>query len=243
MSKKTEKILIIEDDYAVIDLLKTLIEQAGFESDSATDGQSGVEKALGNEYRLVMLDNGLSKLEGIEVCKRIKQGKPQLPIIMLTSNNDELHKVLMLELGADDYVTKPFSPLELKARIKAVLRRTAPGGQSTPCEQIVEVGKLKIDLAKRQLWLDGEEIHLTFHEFEILAVLAQKPGHPFSRDSILEALHGNAPESYISGMSSHITRIRAKVEPDQKNPRYILTVRGLGYKLADRELDELEQSE
>lgn len=239
---EAEKILIIEDDLEVIDLLGTLVGQAGFEFDSMTDGLSGVQAATNNDYRLVLLDNGLPKLEGIEVCKQIRSAKPSLPVIMLTSNSDELHKVLMLELGADDYVTKPFSPSELKARIKAVLRRCSGSTETNTNDTALQIGQMKIDLERRQVWVNEQEVVLTFHEFEILAVLASRPGRPFSRDAIIEELHGNAPESYLTGMSTHITRIRAKLEPDPKNPIYILTVRGLGYKLADKSETEHDQS-
>lgn len=223
-----EKALIVEDDPEIVDILKLHMEDLGYEVDICQDGKTGLEHGLKNNYAFVLLDLMLPRLGGMEICKRLRKEKPQLPIIMLTAKSAEPEKVLGLELGADDYITKPFSPLELKARINAILRRTQ-ASEKERCLQPMRVGDLEIDFEKRRVTRAGEIVQLTAREFDLLAHMAAHPGRPFSRTELNEAVYGCEMVGYDQNVSAHINRIRSKIEPEPADPRYVLTVRGVGY--------------
>ena len=228
----SDKVLIIDDDPDLVDALVKQISGLGLTPEACFDGQSGLEKALSGDYALVILDIMIPKLEGVEVCKRIRAADKYLPVIMLSARADEVSKVLLLELGADDYITKPFSADELKARIKTVLRRASNEHQHVETEKLV-IGELVIDFVKRKLLREDFEVELSAGEFDLLAMLASKPGRPFTREEINEFLFGYNVEGYDDNVTRRVNRIRAKIEKDPANPEIILTVRGVGYKFAE----------
>lgn len=223
-----KNILIIDDDELIANLLKTTIVNSGFDATLAFDGAEGLRLAMKNDYALIILDITLPELNGIEVCKKIRTEK-QTPIIMLTGKTSELDKVLSLELGADDYVTKPFGVRELMARIQAILRR---------CERQTEIVNkktllfedLSINIDKRTVLLNNIKISLSPKEFELLILLASNPGKVYSRIALLQIIWGYNFKGYSHTVNSHINRLRSKVEIDMTNPRYILTEWGIGYK-------------
>jgi len=227
------KALIIEDDVNIVELVQLEVGDLGYELDSATDGVLGVEMATSDNYAFVLLDIMLPELEGVEVLKQIRAVKPNMPVLMLTARTDDTSKVLLLELGADDFISKPFNPLELKARIKAVLRRNARSADS-PTE-VFRFKDLEVDLSKRRVSVRGEEVVLTATEYEILAFLMANPGKPLTRGEINNALYGHDVFGYEKSISSHINRIRTKIEVSLNDPEYILTVRGVGYCFSDKE--------
>ena len=239
-----EDILIIEDDEEIADLVEIHLKDLGYRLDRAADGLSGLEKGLSYPYSLIILDLMLPGMDGLEVCRRIREKDKNLPILMLTSKSEELDKVLGLELGADDYVTKPFGIRELVARIKALIRRThgeaADGAAPTGARTLI-FGALAIDLDKRKVSLVGERVELTAKEFDLLALFASKPGRAYSRDQLLEQVWGYQFSGYRHTVNSHINRLRAKIERDPAQPRFIKTVWGVGYRFAETE--ELEDDE
>lgn len=229
-----DKILLVEDDRDIAELLDLHIQDLGYGLDHAADGELGLQMALSGDYRLVILDLMLPKLDGMEVCKRIRAKKESLPILMLTSKSEEFDKVLGLELGADDYVTKPFGIRELMARIKALIRRTEPVAE--PEEQsVLNWGPLFIDLDKRRVERGGERIELTSKEFDLLVLFAKHPGRVYSRDHLLDLVWGYQFEGYNHTVNSHINRLRAKIETDPAHPELIKTVWGVGYRFAEEE--------
>jgi len=227
-----QRILIIEDDPEIADLVELHFRDHNFELDRAANGEVGLEKALANTYDAVLLDLMLPGLDGVEVCKRLRAEK-SVPIIMLTAKSEELDRVLGLELGADDYVTKPFSVRELIARVKAVLRRTS--GSVTDANQpgTIAVAGIVIDLEKRTVSLDGKSIELTAKEFDLLTLFAANPGRVFRRNELLDKVWGYQFEGYGHTVNSHINRLRSKIEKNPADPTYITTVWGVGYKFAD----------
>lgn len=231
-----EKILIVEDDSDIIDLIEIHLNDLGYDLDRAEDGETGLNMIRENDYALVILDLMLPKLDGLEVCKRAREADKQLPIVMLTSKSEELDKVLGLELGADDYITKPFSVRELTARIKALLRRAGntPDAETDTPKQL-SYGHLSIDLENRKVLGNGDRIDLTAKEFELLALLAAHPGRTYSRDELLDLIWGVQFSGYEHTVNSHISRLRSKIEPDPSNPVYILRVWGVGYRFAETE--------
>ncbi len=235
-----KKILIIEDDPDIADLLDLNLRDADFKTDIASDGLDGLAKALENEYLMVILDIMLPKLDGLEVCKRIREKKKTLPILMLTSKAEEFDKVLGLELGADDYLTKPFSLRELMARIKAILRRVdAVKEEVTHEDELKEIhfNNLDINLEKRKVILDGNVIELTAKEFDLLVLFASHPGRAYSRQELLDIVWGYQFDGYDHTVNSHINRLRSKIEKNPANPTFIKTVWGVGYRFI--ELEEL----
>ncbi len=229
-----QKALIIEDDFDLADTLKEQLTSLGYLIDHAADGKSGLEKALADDYKFIVMDLTMPKLEGTEVCRLVKKSKPAQPIIILSAKLDELSKVLLLELGADDYLTKPFSLAELKARIKAVLRRTdQPAASSKTSGETIVCGDLVLELSSRTVALKGQAIEFTSGEFDILTLLASQPGRVFNRSEIISALHGTAVRGYDAAVTSHINRIRSKLEPDPAKPIYLQTVHGAGYRMMD----------
>jgi len=231
----SRRILLVEDNRDLADLLKIHLTDLGCQVDMAHDGSVGLAEATKNAYDLVILDVMLPGLDGLEVCRRLRAGAAYVPILMLTSKSSELDRVLGLELGADDYVTKPFSINELLARVKAVFRRAealkvmvAPQPNKS-----IHVHDLVIDLDKRAVTLSGREIELTVKEFDLLAFFAQQPGRVFTRAQLLDQVWGYGHDGYEHTVNSHINRLRAKIEVNPAQPRYILTVWGVGYKFSE----------
>lgn len=230
-------ILLVEDDQEIADLLKYHIQDMELQLDVAADGETGLRKALENEYELVILDIMLPKMDGLEVCKRIRREKRSLPILMLTAKSEEVDKILGLELGADDYMTKPFSIRELFARIKALRRRMSAikEDQRQDEKDVVQLGALTLDPTKRKVTVDGETVLLTAKEFDLLNLFATNPGKAFSREQLLNTVWGYQFSGYEHTVNSHINRLRAKIEKDPANPVYIKTVWGIGYRFAEPE--------
>ncbi len=225
-------ILVVDDEPRIVDLARDYLEHAGFAVLTATDGPTALATARDKAPDLVVLDLGLPGLDGLDVTRQLRQGQSTsaLPIVMLTARDDELDKLLGLELGADDYLTKPFSPRELVARVKAVLRRAdRPVGAG----DLIRVGDLELDVPRMRTEVDGRNVDLTPTEFRLLETLARQPGRIFTRSQLLDALHGVAFDSYERAIDSHIKNLRRKLEPDPRQPRYVLTVYGVGYRLAD----------
>ena len=236
--QKNNKILIIEDDPHIVELLEIHLGDLGYELKQAADGVAGVEKFEEDEYALVILDLMLPKLDGFEVCKQIRAQNTYTPILMLTSRAEELDKVLGLELGADDYITKPFSIRELVARIKAIFRRIeADKEKATGNAKSKELifGDLKIYLDKRKVLLDKAPIDLTAKEFDLLALFASNPGRAYSRQELLDIVWGYQFDGYEHTVNSHINRLRSKIEQDPANSKYIKTVWGIGYSFVEPE--------
>jgi two-component system alkaline phosphatase synthesis response regulator PhoP len=222
------RILIVDDEPEIIRLVADYLSAAGFTTDTARNGHDAVMRAQADPPDLVVLDLGLPGMDGLDVTRTLRRAS-DVPIIMLTARDDETDKLIGLELGADDYVTKPFSPRELVARVRAVLRRRAGAGQS----DVINVGDLTLDIPRMRATRAGEHIDLTATEFALLETLARQPGRVFTRSQLLDAIHGVAFESYERAIDAHVKNIRRKLEPAPHSPRYLLTVYGVGYRLAD----------
>jgi DNA-binding response OmpR family regulator len=225
-----ETILIIEDEPKVARLARDYLEQGGFRVLVAADGVAGLAMARGEHPELVVLDLMLPAMDGLDVCRALRR-ESDVPIIMLTARAEEADRLIGLELGADDYITKPFSPRELVARVRALLRR-AKGTVYQP--GIIRAGDLVIDIDAHRLTRAGENIHLTRFEFNLLIILAQHPGQIFARAQLLERLHGVTFDGYDRSVDAHVKNLRRKIETDPTEPRYILTVYGVGYKFNDQ---------
>ncbi len=229
------KILVIEDEKDIADLLGLHLRDLDFEVTVAGDGHEGMRQAFARNWDLVILDLRLPGPDGLSICRALRRESRYVPILMLTSKSSELDRVLGLELGADDYVTKPFSVSELMARVKALFRRIEsmekrfPGG----AEQL-DIGPLKIDTTGRQVLVNGEPMPLTAREFDLLLHFARHPGHVFSRAQLLDSVWGYGHDGYEHTVNSHINRLRSKIEPDPAHPEMIVTVWGVGYKLDTR---------
>jgi DNA-binding response OmpR family regulator len=235
---KAKRILLIEDDPEIAALVTMNVEDVGLAVDRVADGESGLERALTGVYDLVILDLMLPRLDGISVCTRIREKNPHIPILMLTAKAEEIDRVLGLELGADDYMTKPFSVRELVARVRALLRRAgkAPGAsdQNTADQvQPVGIGKLMIDLEKRKVTLGDNVVELTVKEFDLLALFARNPGRAYSRADLLNLVWGYQFDGYEHTVNTHINRLRNKIEKDPAHPEYLKTVWGVGYRFAE----------
>jgi len=234
---RTRKILIIEDDPDIAKLIRLHIRDHGFETDVTGNGLEGYEKARNGGYDLLIVDIMLPGMDGLEICKRLRQTSIYIPILILTSRSEEIDKILGLEIGADDYLTKPFSVRELVARAKALCRRVnewpAAEGSKEPVEEIT-AGKLCIQPEKRRVLLDGIEIGLTAKEYELLLLLASSPGRVYSRDQILALVWDYDSGVYEHTVTSHINRLRSKIEVDPANPSYLLTEWGVGYRFNDK---------
>jgi DNA-binding response OmpR family regulator len=225
-------VLVVDDEPKIVAIARDYLENAGFGVEVAADGNSALDLARQRRPDLVVLDLGLPGLDGLDVTRRIRADDrlASLPIIMLTARDDELDKLLGLELGADDYLTKPFSPRELVARVRAVLRRAE--GTREPSD-LVRTGSLVLDVPRMRTELDGRAVDLTATEFALLATMARQPGRIFTRSQLLDAVHGVAFESYERAIDTHVKNLRRKLEVDPRRPRLILTVYGVGYRLAD----------
>jgi DNA-binding response OmpR family regulator len=225
----TRTILVVDDEPRIVDLARDYLEHAGFRVIAASDGTQALESARRDRPDLVVLDLGMPGLDGLDVTKALR-AEGSIPIVMVTARDDELDKLLGLELGADDYLTKPFSPRELVARVKAVLRRA---DRPVEASDVIRVGDLALDVPRMRTDVAGRSVELTPTEFTLLATLARQPGRIYTRSQLLDALHGVAFESYERAIDSHIKNLRRKIEPDPRQPRYVLTVYGVGYRLAD----------
>jgi DNA-binding response OmpR family regulator len=222
------RILVVDDEPKIVQLVRDYLERAGFAVSTARDGNEALMRAHQERPDLIVLDLGLPALDGLEVTRRLRRDSG-VPIIMLTARHEETDKVVGLELGADDYVTKPFSPRELEARVRAVLRRPA---RDTDAE-LLHAGDLTLDLPRLRVEVSGRPVPLTATEFQLLAALARQPGRVFTRAQLLDAIHGVAFDSYERAIDTHVKNIRRKIEPDPRSPRYLLTVYGVGYRLTD----------
>jgi len=227
-------VLVVEDDRDIAHLLALHLRDLGYEVDVVGNGVDGFERARSGRYDLVILDLMLPRMDGLELCRRLRGEGHATLVLMLTAKSAELDRVLGLELGADDYLTKPFSIPELLARVKALFRRAATRAQ--PCAEdapdTLEYPELSIDRLTRCVRCAGREVDLTAREFDLLYHFACHPGRVFTRTQLLDQVWGFGHDSYEHTVNSHINRLRAKVEPDPANPRYVLTVRGVGYKFA-----------
>jgi len=233
MPDKTTRILLVDDEQPVQKLLTYPLEKEGYEVVQAFDGQQAIETFDQQQFDLVVLDIMLPRMDGLEVCRRLR-AKSRVPIIMLTAKAEEIDKVIGLEIGADDYITKPFSIREFRSRVRAALRRAEMVPASDADEEPLERGDLRIDFAKRRTEQRGEPVELTYVEFEILAVLARAPGRVFSRELLLERVWGDSSYRDPRTIDVHIRHLREKIEPDPKTPEFLLTVRGVGYRFRDQ---------
>ncbi|MBQ9612092.1 MAG: response regulator transcription factor [Lachnospiraceae bacterium] len=224
------KILIVEDEESIADLEKDYLELSGFEVETASRGDTGLEKALSQEYDLIILDLMLPGMDGFEVCRRIREVK-DVPLLMVSAKKDDIDKIRGLGLGADDYITKPFSPSELVARVKAHLSRYERlVGAGRPANDIIEIRGLKIDKTARRVWVDGIEKTFTTKEFDLLTFLAENPNHVFSKEELFRKVWNMDSIGDIATVTVHIKKIREKVEYDTSNPQYIETIWGVGYR-------------
>jgi len=232
----TEKVLVIEDDRDIADVVALHLGDLGLETERATDGASGLRKALENRYALVILDLMLPRMDGLSVCTRIREKNPLVPIVMLTAKSGEIDRVLGLEIGADEYITKPFSVRELVARVKALLRRVRAdrdAHEGSAAGERISIGDLVVDLGMRKVSRGNTTLELTVKEFDLLALLARTPGRTYSRTDLLNLVWGYTFEGYEHTVNSHINRLRAKIERDPGRPRLLKTVWGVGYRFAE----------
>jgi len=224
-----ELILVVDDEPKIVKLARDYLERGGYRVVTAVNGQTTLSIARQEKPDMVVLDLNLPGMDGLDVCRALRR-ESDVPIIMLTARVEETDRLIGLELGADDYITKPFSPRELVARVRAVLRRVQ-GGVHQP--GLIRTGDLEIDLEGHRVNRDGEPIQLSRLEFNLLAVLAQHPGQTFSRAQLLSRLHGVAYDGYDRSVDAHVKNLRRKLEPDPSNPRYVETVYGIGYRFTD----------
>ncbi len=230
-----EKILLIEDDPHIAELVSIHLKDLNCEVETSADGREGYEKASSGKYDLIVLDIMLPGMNGLEVCRQLRADRIHTHILMLTARSEEIDKVLGLEIGADDYLTKPFSIREFIARVKSVLRRiqSLNNESVTKSKDQLTIENLSIDLVKRKVILDGQILELTPKEFDLLTLLATKPGKVYSRTDLLDLVWGYNFSGYEHTVNSHINRLRSKIEPDINNPKYVLTSWGIGYKFND----------
>jgi two-component system, OmpR family, alkaline phosphatase synthesis response regulator PhoP len=230
-----EKLLIVEDDPAIQRMISDYFRHLGYTVLTASDGEAGLKTALAERPTVLLLDLMLPKLDGLAVCRQLREKLPHLPILMLTAKDDVVDKVVGLELGADDYITKPFSLRELEARVKSVLRRTRARNETPEDDAQAPIirGDLRIDPARREVTMRGKLIDLTPKEFELLSLFAAHPGRVYSRKYLLEHVWDYSYGGYDRTIDSHINRLRSKIEADPDEPKLVLTVWGVGYKFAD----------
>ena len=223
-----EKILVVDDEVKIVRVVRAYLEKEGYQVVEAYDGRQALESARRERPDLVVLDLMLPEVSGWDVCRTLRQDS-NVPVIMLTAQDEDTDKIVGLELGADDYVTKPFNPKELMARIHAILRRA---GRQAVETKILGMGDLKIDVDRREVRVAGEEVRLTPTEYDILVALAENPGRVHTREQLMDRVLGGAMEGYDRAVDSHIKNLRQKIEPDPRKPRYVLTAFGVGYKFA-----------
>ena len=230
----TPSLLLVDDDTRLASMVSDYLGRAGFEVETAGSLAAGRELLAANHYDALVLDLMLPDGDGLELCRELRGAAKtrQLPLLMLTARGEPMDRIVGLELGADDYLPKPFEPRELLARVKALLRRASPSANG---DDVLRFGRLEIDLGARVARLDGKVCDLTGHQFDLLVVLAQSPGRVLSRDQIMDALKGHPLEAFDRSIDVHISRIRAVIEDDPKAPRRVLTVRGAGYVFARKQ--------
>jgi DNA-binding response OmpR family regulator len=236
VSEHPARILLVDDEQSIQTLLSYPLRKEGYDVVQATDGQQALQRFEEQPFDLVVLDLMLPRVDGLEVCRRLRSISP-VPIIMLTAKSEEIDKVVGLELGADDYITKPFSLREFSSRIKAALRRAemSQPTDGTAEDAPLQVGELKIDFPKRTVRVRGKDAQLTYVEFEIVSTLARSPGRVFTRDMLLARIWGDSAYRDPRTIDVHIRHLREKVEHDPKDPEYLFTVRGVGYRFRDTE--------
>jgi DNA-binding response OmpR family regulator len=235
MPDRAPRILLVDDEQPIQTLLSFPLQRDGYDVVAAADGREALARYSEQVFDLVVLDLMLPRMDGLEVCRRLRAKGETVPIIMLTAKSDEIDKVLGLELGADDYITKPFSMREFRSRVKAALRRAGMARTEDDDERPMEVRGLRIDPAKRAVSRDSEAVATTFVEFEILAALAGSPGRVFTRDMLLARVWGDSAYRDPRTIDVHIRHLREKIETDPKEPEFIFTVRGVGYRFRDEE--------
>ena len=223
-----KKVLIVDDEKLIVKGLRFSLEQDGMKVDCAYDGEEALEKARANQYDIILLDIMLPKLTGFEVCQQIREFS-DVPVIMLPAKGDDMDKILGLEYGADDYITKPFNILEVKARIKAILRRVDPRKTDAESPRIIESGDLKLDCEGRRAYIQDKEIGLTAKEFEVLELLMLNPNKVYGRESLLKLVWGTDYPGDVRTVDVHIRRLREKIEANPSEPRYVHTKWGVGY--------------
>ena len=234
----SRRVLVVEDDPDIGRLVTLQLAELDCESRLIADGVSALAEAEAGRYDLVILDLMLPRMDGLQICRRLRANERHVPILMLTAKSSELDRVLGLELGADDYLTKPFSMLELAARVKGIFRRAdlaqAVAAAAAPAPQVIEADGLHVDLQRRQVLVRGSAVELTAKEFELLVFFARSPGRVYTRAQLLDQVWGYTHSGYEHTVNSHINRLRNKIERDPANPDYVQTVWGVGYKFAER---------
>jgi DNA-binding response OmpR family regulator len=223
-----DQVLVIDDDTRLADMVATYLGQHGFHVDARTDARSGLAAARAHRYDAILLDVMLPDGDGLALCRTLRAESP-VPIVMLTARGDDTDRIVGLEIGADDYLPKPFNPRELVARLRAVLRRMRPA----PERELLKFGRLTIDRGARVARLDGKAVELTSHQFTLLVALAERPGRVLSREHLMQLVRGDELEAFDRSIDVHVSRIRAAIEDDPKRPRRILTHRGAGYLFAE----------
>ena len=226
-----QKVLVVDDEQLIVKGIRFSLEQDGMEVDCAYDGEEALEFARQNQYDMILLDVMLPKMTGFEVCQQIREFS-NVPIVMLTAKGDDMDKILGLEYGADDYITKPFNILEVKARIKAIMRRTNRKGEDKENARILEKGGMRLDCDGRRVYIEGKEINLTAKEFEVLELLMRNPGKVYSRENLLKLVWGNDYPGDVRTVDVHIRRLREKIENIPGEPVYVRTKCGVGYYFA-----------
>jgi DNA-binding response OmpR family regulator len=227
------RVLVIEDNHDIAELVKLHLHDCEAETDIEYSGTAGLARARSRAYDLVILDLMLPGLDGLEVCRRLRERRAYVPILMLTARSAELDRVLGLEMGADDYLTKPFSIRELVARVRAIFRRVDAFGGAAESGNLLELGELRMDRDRHSASLHGRDLELTAREFDLLWHFASHPGRVYRREQLLDQVWGAGYEGYEHTVNSHINRLRVKIETDPARPQYILTVWGVGYKFSD----------
>lgn len=229
---ESKNILIVEDNPEIAKIISVNIEDLGLETTHVSNGEKGLDEAMSGKYALIILDLMLPKLDGISICSRVRESDSLTPILILTAKGDEIDRVLGLELGADDYMTKPFSVRELVARVKALLRRSRANNlqETNHSSDEIVINELKIDFKNRKVTLKGLEMDLTVKEFDLLSLFIKNPGRTYSRGELLEKIWGYQFEGYEHTVNTHINRLRNKIENDSSDPWYLKTVWGVGYK-------------
>lgn len=226
-----QKVLVVDDEKLIVKGIRFSLEQDGMEVDCAYDGEEALELAKNNTYDMVLLDVMLPKMTGFEVCQQIREFS-NVPIVMLTAKGEDMDKILGLDYGADDYITKPFNILEVKARIKAIMRRTARGSDNRAAAKVVEKGGMRLDCDSRRVYIDGKEINLTAKEYEVLELLMKNQGKVYSRENLLKLVWGNDYPGDVRTVDVHIRRLREKIENIPGEPVYVRTKWGVGYYFA-----------
>ena len=223
-----KKVLVVDDEKLIVKGIRFSLEQDGMEVDCAYDGEEALRLATENAYDMILLDLMLPKMDGFEVCQRIREFS-NVPIVMLTAKGDDMDKILGLEYGADDYITKPFNILEVKARIKAIMRRTGTKESAPAKAKVIESGDLKLDLESRRLFILGREVNLTAREFELMELFVTNPNKVFSREKLLELVWGVDYPGDVRTVDVHVRRLREKIEANPSEPKYVHTKWGVGY--------------